>query len=169
MPLLKDGHLVADPWRVVDGATLLPANAPAIVSFARFQSERDWLLAHGAPLGVKLRNTDSVDALSGALDRLELIALEFPKFSDGRAYSQARSLRERLGFVGELRATGDVLIDQALFMRRCGFDAFEIADAARAPRFIEAFKSFSVFYQPAGDGRAPVAALRRFAFASQTR
>lgn len=162
MPLLKDGRLVEDPWRVVGDAAPLPAGAPAIVCFARFQVERDTLLARDAPLGVTLRNTDAVDALSGVLDRLALIALEFPKFSDGRAYSQARSLRERLGFAGELRATGDVLIDQALFMRRCGFDAYEIADAAKAPRFVEAFKTFSVFYQPAGDGRAAVSALRRF-------
>lgn len=165
MPLLKDGRLVEDPWRVVDDAALLPTSEPAIVSFARFQAERETLLARGATLGVTLRNTDPVDALAGVLDRLELIVLAFPKFSDGRAYSQARSLRERLGFTGELRATGDVLVDQALFMRRCGFDAYEIADAAKAPRFIEAFKTFSVFYQPAGDGRAPVSALRRFAAA----
>ena len=167
MPLLKDGRLVEDPWRPIDDVSPLPAREPAIVSFARFQAERDTLLARQAPLGVRLRNADPVDALSGVLDRLELIALEFPKFSDGRAYSQARGLRERLGYAGELRATGDVLIDQALFMRRCGFDAYEIADAARAPRFVEAMKSFSVFYQPAGDGRAPVAALRRFASAGR--
>jgi uncharacterized protein (DUF934 family) len=163
MPLLKDGRLVEDPWRVVDDTAPLPASEPAIVSFARFQAERDALLSRGAPLGVKLRNSDAVDALSGVVDHVELIALEFPKFSDGRAYSQARGLRERLGFAGELRATGDVLIDQVLFMRRCGFDAYEIADAAKAPRFIEAFKTFSVFYQPAGDGRAAVSAPRRFA------
>ena len=114
MPLLKDGRLVEDPWRVIDDASPLPASEPAIVSFARFQAERDALLARSAPLGVTLRNTDAIDALAGAVDRLELIALEFPKFSDGRAYSQARGLRERLGFAGELRVTGDVLIDQAL-------------------------------------------------------
>jgi len=163
MPLLKEGRLVADPWRVVDDATPVPANEPVVVSLARFQSERAALLARVAPLGVTLRNTDPVDALAGVLDRLELIVLAFPKFSDGRAYSQARSLRERLGYAGELRATGDVLVDQALFMRRCGFDAYELADAARAPRFVEAFRTFSVVYQPAGDGRAPASALRRFA------
>lgn len=165
MPLLKDGRLVEDPWRLIDDAAPVPAREPAIVSFARFQAEREALLARGALLGLTLCNTDPVDALAGVLDRLELIVLAFPKFSDGRAYSQARSLRERLGFTGELRATGDVLVDQALFMRRCGFDAYEIADAEKAPRFIEAFKTFSVFYQPAGDSRAPVSALRRFAAA----
>lgn len=167
MPLLKDGHLVEDPWRVIDDATPVPANEPVIVSLARFQAERQALLARLAPLGVKLRNTDAVDALAGVLDRLDLITLEFPKFSDGRAYSQARSLRERLGYAGELRAAGDVLVDQALFMRRCGFDAYELADAARASRFVEAFRTFSVFYQPTGDGRAPASALRRFAAAGR--
>jgi uncharacterized protein (DUF934 family) len=167
MPLLKDGRLVEDHWRVVDDATPVPANEPVVVTLARFQAERAALLARVAPLGVTLRNTDPVDALAGVLDRLELIMLAFPKFSDGRAYSQARSLRERLGYAGELRATGDVLIDQALFMRRCGFDAFELADATKVPRFIEAFRTFSVFYQPAGDGRVSVTALRRFAAAGR--
>ena len=113
---------------------------------------------------VQLAN--DADARTVALEGVERIELNFPKFTDGRAYSQARVLRRR-GFAGELRATGDVLIDQALFMRRCGFDAYEIADAARAPRFISALKSFSVFYQPAGEGRAPVSALRRFASAGR--
>lgn len=167
MPLLKGGRLVEDPWRAIDDATPLAVRESTIVSFARFQAERDALLARSEPLGVTLRNTDAVDALAGAIDRLDLIALEFPKFSDGRAYSQARSLRERLGFAGELRATGDVLIDQVLFMRRCGFDAWEIADADKAARFIEAFQTFSVFYQPAGDGRAAVSALRRLASAGR--
>ncbi|MBX3498496.1 MAG: DUF934 domain-containing protein [Alphaproteobacteria bacterium] len=166
MPLLKAGRLVEDPWRVVDDAAPLSASEPVIVSLARFQAERQTLLERWAPLGVKLRNSDAIDALAGVVNRFAVIALEFPKFSDGRAYSQARGLRERLGFAGELRATGDVLIDQALFMRRCGFDAYEIAEAARAPRFVEAFRTFSVFYQPAGDGSAPVAALRRYASAA---
>ena len=166
MPLLKDGRLLEDPWHAVDNAAPLPAYGPVIVSLPRFQAERQALLERWAPLGVRLRNSDAIDALNGVVNRFALIALEFPRFSDGRAYSQARGLRERMGFAGELRATGDVLIDQALFMRRCGFDAYEIADAARAPRFVEAFRSFSVFYQPAGDGRAPVAALRRFASAA---
>jgi uncharacterized protein (DUF934 family) len=166
MPLLKDGRLVEDPWRAVDDVAPLPVDAPLIVSLARFQAERQALLERWAPLGVRLRNSDAIEALTGVVNRFALIALEFPRFSDGRAYSQARGLRERMGFAGELRATGDVLVDQALFMRRCGFSAYEVADAALAPRFVEAFSSFSVFYQPAGDGIAPVATLRRFASAA---
>src|SRR5439155_14573700 len=82
-----------------------------------------------------------------------LIALVFPKFSDGRAFSQARLLRERYGFRGELRATGQVLRDQFLFLLRAGFDAFEVTKDADAAAFTDAERRYSVFYQPTGDGR----------------
>lgn len=120
-----------------------------------------------AELSQVLQLANDADPLAVSLEGVERIELHFPKFTDGRAFSQAFLLRRRLGFQGDIRATGDVLIDQALFMRRCGFDAYEIADAAKVPRFVEAFKTFSVFYQPAGDGRAPVSALRRFASAGR--
>jgi uncharacterized protein (DUF934 family) len=85
--------------------------------------------------------------------------LVVPKFKDGRAYSQARLLRERHGFRGELRATGDVLRDQFQFLLRAGFDAFEVKKPADAKVFAQAAARFSVFYQPSADGRPP--ALRR--------
>src|SRR5919106_1099823 len=78
---------------------------------------------------------------------------------DGRAYSQARLLRERHGYDGELRATGQVLRDQFVFMSRAGFDAFEVKKDADAGAFAETMKRYSVFYQPTGDGR--VTALNR--------
>ena len=84
----------------------------------------------------------------------------FPTFKDGRAYSQARQLRERYGFRGELRATGDVLRDQFLFLARAGFDAFEVKKDADAAAFGEAIARYSVFYQPAGDGTAVQRARR---------
>ena len=89
-----------------------------------------------------------------------MVALEFPKFRDGRAYSTARLLRERYGFAGELRAVGDVLRDQFLFMHRCGFDAFEVADEQAVAAWRKAIAEFTVFYQTATDGRAPAGALR---------
>jgi uncharacterized protein (DUF934 family) len=79
----------------------------------------------------------------------------FPNFRDGRAYSQARLLRERYRYRGELRATGEVLRDQFLFLVRAGFDAFEVKKAADAVVFAEALARYSVFYQPGADGRAP--------------
>ncbi len=103
---------------------------------------------------MRLPNTANPVALNGEVHRFALIALEFPRFNDGRAYSQARLLRSRLGYKGELRATGNVLRDQLLFMRRAGFDSFEVDGArALAEDWAKAFGEFDVFYQPSADSR----------------
>ena len=107
-----------------------------------------------------LGNTDRVEDLAPHIGRLKLIVLHFPKFSDGRAYSQARLLRGRLGYRGELRATGGVLQDQALFMLRCGFDSFESDQKGFGEALARARTLFSVVYQPAEDDRSPVSQLR---------
>jgi len=107
-----------------------------------------------------LANTDDVMQVRDRLTTAKLVVLNFPKFTDGRAYSQARLLRERLGYAGELRATGAVLRDQLPFLLRCGFDSFE----SEQPGFAEALEKarglFSVVYQPVGDGRATAGQLR---------
>jgi uncharacterized protein (DUF934 family) len=105
-------------------------------------------------------NDRRVAELAPWLDRLALVALAFPSFRDGRAYSQARQLRERYGFRGELRATGDVLRDQFLFLIRAGFDSLEVKKDADAAAFAEAVGRYSVFYQPSTDGRASTARQR---------
>ncbi len=166
MPLLKGGALIDDRWQRVADDAKPAADAAVIVTFARWRAEREALLARAAPLGVVLKNTDPVDVLTPDLARLQLIVLEFPKFSDGRAYSQARLLRERYRFGGELRATGQVLPDQLHHMRRCGFDAFEVAKGEPVEAWRRAVHTFSAVYQPTGDGRAPVSALRRRLFAA---
>jgi uncharacterized protein (DUF934 family) len=109
---------------------------------------------------VSLSNTDPVEDLAPHVGRLRLIVLNFPKFSDGRAYSQARLLRGRLGYTGELRASGNVLRDQALFMLRCGFDSFESEQPGFGEALAKARSLFSVVYQPAEDDRTPAALLR---------
>ena len=153
MSLLRDGALAEDPWVAVDDDAPLPAAGTPIVSLARWQRERDILRARNGALGVRLPNAASVAAIADDLDRLALVALEFPKFNDGRAFSQARQLRERYGYGGEVRATGQVLRDQLLFMTRCGFDAFEIAKGDPVAAWADALAEFTVFYQPTGDGR----------------
>src|SRR5205085_10127849 len=110
-------------------------------------------------VGVIWPNSRDVDDLVPYLDRLAAVALVFPTFRDGRAYSQARLLRERYRYRGELRATGQVLRDQFLYMLRAGFDAFEVTKPADADAFTEATRRYSAFYQPAGHGRGP--ALRK--------
>jgi uncharacterized protein (DUF934 family) len=161
MSLLKDGKLADDPWVAVADDAPLPESAPALVSLARWQRERAELGARNRAIGVRLPNAAPVETIADDLDRLDLIVLEFPKFNDGRAFSQARLLRERHGFRGELRATGNVLRDQLLFMARCGFDAFEVAKGDPATSWESALGEFTVFYQPTRDGRTPAGTLRQ--------
>ena len=156
MPLLKDGKPVADAWVAVADGEPIPADRPAILSLERWQAEREALRGHNGRLGVRLASGEKVEDIADDLDRLALVALDFPKFQDGRAYSSARMLRERYGFKGELRAVGNVLADQFLFMHRCGFDAFEVADPAKAALWDKVMGQFSVFYQPTGDGRPTI-------------
>jgi uncharacterized protein (DUF934 family) len=97
--------------------------------------------------------------LAADIDSLPLIAIDFPKFVDGRGYSTARLLRDKYRFGGELRAIGQVLRDQFVFMLRAGFDAFEVKKQSDAEAFAVSAKRYSVFYQPTGDGR--ITALHR--------
>lgn len=120
---------------------------------------REWLKRPEWP-AVSLANTDPVEDLTPHVDRLRLVVLEFPKFSDGRAYSQARLLRGRLGYRGELRATGDVPQDQAAFMLRCGFDSFESEQTGGGEAVARTRTLFSVVHQPVEDSQVPVALHR---------
>ncbi|HXX03853.1 MAG TPA: DUF934 domain-containing protein [Xanthobacteraceae bacterium] len=159
MPLVKAGRVVDDPYvRALDDAPI-PDGVPVIVPAQRFLADASELVARSAPVGVLWPNDRRVAELEPWLGDVALIALVFPKFRDGRAYSQARLLRERYGFRGELRATGEVLRDQFQFLVRAGFDAFEVKKQIDARVFTEAAARFSVFYQPSADGRLP--ALRR--------
>jgi uncharacterized protein (DUF934 family) len=162
MPLVRRGQVVADDFlRVLDDASI-PDDVPVIVPATRFLAAAAELAERAAPTGVLWPNDRKVAEIAPWLARLALVALEFPNFRDGRAYSQARLLRERHAFRGELRATGEVLRDQFLFLVRAGFDAFEVKKAADAVVFTEALTRYSVFYQPGADGRA-VALQRRMA------
>ena len=126
MSLIKGGEIVADPFVDASAAAEIPASGAVIVSLDQWRAQRDALLARGTPLGIRLHSDQSPEAIADDVRRFELIALEFPKFRDGRAYSYARLLRERYGFKGELRAVGDVLMEQLFFMVRTGFDAFDL-------------------------------------------
>ena len=159
MPLVENGKVVEDRYVRVADETPLPERAPAIVSAKRFLLDADALVRRDGSLGVVWPNDRRVAALQPWLGHLALIALEFPKFRDGRAYSQARQLRENFGFRGTLRATGDVLRDQFHFLVRAGFDSFEVKKPADAAAFANSVARFSVVYQPGADGRLP--ALRR--------
>lgn len=158
---LQDGRfiLAEDPFtRVTDDEGLPPGDV--IISLTRFQSEGDRLLSEGRSVGVLLASDEEVEALAYDLPRIALVALEFPKYRDGRAYTSARLLRERYGFTGEVRAVGDVLRMQAGFMARCGIDAFEPADGSSAEAWAQAVARHRHVYQRAADARTPAYAER---------
>jgi uncharacterized protein (DUF934 family) len=153
MPLVKNGNTAADIFVHVQDGAELPGDGAVLVSAARFLEDPEALLKRAGKLGVIWPNNRDVDDLVPWLERLAMIALVFPTFRDGRAYSQARLLRERHGYDGELRATGQVLRDQFVFMLRAGFDAFEVKKDSDAEAFAVSVRRYSVFYQPTGDGR----------------
>ena len=122
-----------DAVYVADGEPL-PANALAIVPKKRYLAEREMLDAWQGRLGLVLETADTLaglegGGLEGTLDRFATIVLRFARYADGRPYSLAHRLRHRLGYRGELRAAGDVLQDQIVFMLRGGFDTLEISHA----------------------------------------
>lgn len=161
MPFIKDGTVQDDTYTHVGPDEALPDGAVS-VPLARFLEAPDQLLARNTAAGVRLEPEDDPAALESHLDRLSLITVNFPKYTDGRGYSQAQLLRRRMGYRGELRAVGHVLRDQILYMHRSGFDAFE-TERADLPTVQEALRELSAYYQPAADGARSVFAARHAA------
>jgi uncharacterized protein (DUF934 family) len=152
-PIWRDGAFHADAWQNMpdDGE---PSVGPVIVSRKRWLAERDALAARNAPLGLRLEPGESLDEVAADLSRFALIALSFPKFSDGRAFSTARLLREKYGFAGELRAVGNVLADQITYMRRVGFDSYEVVHApTRKALAAGRIAEVTLVYQPGERGQ----------------
>lgn len=134
-PLIKDGRIVADEWRLLpndDGCgtdatlDLTPSGPPLILPIESYRLHADTLQAQRHRIGIVLSPDDEPEAVVPFLANIALIAIRFPSFTDGRGYSTARILRNRFGFAGELRAVGDVLRDQLYFLHRCGFNAFSL-------------------------------------------
>jgi uncharacterized protein (DUF934 family) len=159
MPLVKNGKILGDAFVHAADDAEIPGDGAILISSTRFLDDPEALLRRAGKTGVIWPNNRDVDDLVPYLDRLAVIGLVFPSFRDGRAYSQARLLRERYSYRGELRAIGQVLRDQFVFMLRAGFDAFEVKKDSDAEAFALTAKRYSVFYQPTGDGR--ITALHR--------
>lgn len=151
-------HLAEDPFTTIEDDQDTP-RGDVILSLARFERDGEWLMG-SRKVGVRLGPGDPVEALEGVLPRLAVVSLVFPKFRDGRAYSAARVLRERYSFPCEVRAVGDVLIDQARYMVRCGFDAFVPADGSTPEAWTAAVHRYRHAYQRAADALAPAFAER---------
>jgi uncharacterized protein (DUF934 family) len=159
MPLIKDGDFADDTFESVADNAPMPANG-SIVSLARFLKDKEALLARNAPLGVRLQSSESPATLVDDVHRLSMVALEFPKFRDGRGFSWARMLRARLGFEGEIRAVGEFLYDQIAFMHRVGINAFEVRESFTLDEYRRALDEMSYAYQPSTDRRVTIRELR---------
>ena len=146
MPLLKNGAIVADDWITLGLEDQKPESGDIVVPYARLLKEWESLAEHDGRLGVIFTNIDRAEALALFLPRLALIVLPFPSFTDGRAYSLARQIRE-IGYTRELRAAGNVLPDQVQFMLQVGFDSFEIGDRFTADIWLKASRQMSLAYQ----------------------
>ena len=160
MQLIKNGNFVADEWTTVSDDDALPAG-PVIVSLDRWKNEKDALIARDGKLGIRLKSGEEPSQIADHLDRFDVVALEFPIYRNGRAFSYANLLRERYGYKGEVRAVGNVLRDQFYFMVRVGFDALEVGDNITPEIFTDAIGSFSYDYQPSADRKPSVLSLRQ--------
>ena len=157
--LIKSSAFISDTYAQVGDDAALP-EGPVLVSLARFEKEREALLARNTPVGVLLQSDQSPEKLGDDVTRLSLVALDFPKFRDGRAFSWARMLRTRLGFTGEIRAVGDFLYDQISYQHRVGFDAWLVPDTFRLEDFTKALGEMTKVYQPSADGKKTIRELR---------
>ncbi|GHB09100.1 DUF934 domain-containing protein [Salinicola rhizosphaerae] len=154
--LIKLGRHVSDTWVLSRSDEDLPAQRPAIVPLAVWQAHPD--IEEVAPWLPS--DTELTAELVAQLQRAPLVAIDFPAFTDGRGYTLARLLRERHGFAGEIRAIGDVLIDQLYYLTRCGFDALALREDQELEPALKALNTFSVSYQPAVDSHEPLFARR---------
>lgn len=154
--ILRDQQIVADHWQRLEENQELPDRGQFILSLEQWQSLGSPHGSDALAIGLQLPNSEDVEALWPQLSSLPLIALEFPVYSDGRAYSQARILRDRLGFTGELRAVGAVIRDQIWEMARCGFNAIVPREDQNLDECLEAYKDFSLAYQSAADQRPSI-------------
>ena len=159
--VIRGRRVEDDAWVVVgfapheDLAAKLPEGA-VIVPLSAWTARRDEIVARGGLLGVWLAPADDPEQIAADLDRFSVIAVHFPKFTDGRGYSTAALLRTRYAYRGELRAFGDVGRDQLFNLARCGFDSFKLAAHHDPESAIAAFADFSVRYQGSVDDPVPL-------------
>lgn len=155
MRIIKDRAIVEDDCAHLEDGATLPGSGPVTVSLARWKTEREALIERG-DVGVRIASDEDPRELSDDLGNLPRIALEFPRFADGRGYSHAHVLRAQLAYPGELRAIGDVLRDQIWNMARVGINAFELAEGKSLDDAMGAFDLYSVKYQSTVDQPLPI-------------
>jgi uncharacterized protein (DUF934 family) len=157
MRVIKDRKIIDDSWEIAAPGAPIPPSGDLIVGLAEWNARVESAASseRQGKLGVLLKSDELPEQIRG-LERAPLVAIEFPKFGDGRGYSSARLLRDRLGYQGELRAVGDVLRDQLFYMHRVGIDSFALKAGKDIEGALAAFDDFSVAYQAAVDDPRPL-------------
>jgi len=157
--LLRQRELVEDDW-VASGDPPPADDAAVIVPFTKFRENPDFWRSRSGRLGIRLAPADRVEDLAPDLPRISLVAAEFTGPGEGRGYSQAKLLRQRYKFTGELRAVGYVKQDLLYLMARVGFDAFELSPTEKPEEAIATLERFKVAYTPG----APLPSLAKERF-----
>lgn len=160
--LIKDGQIAADSYTWVDAATAvqngvltLPAG-DVLMDLDTLLAHREQVLRHSDRKGVQLKPDQFAETIADIASQLDLVAVEFPAFADGRGYSTAYLLRQRYGYTGELRAVGDVFKDTLFYQKRVGFDAFAIRDDKNAEIALKGLQDFSEVYHASADQSSPL-------------
>ena len=159
--IIKNKAIVADDWTVLRlqeneaAESVQVAAGKVIVPLKVWQAQRG-ALQQRKKIGVWLASDERPEELQGDIGKFAVIAVDFPKFSDGRGYSIAFNLRVRLGYTGELRAIGDVLRDQLFYMQRVGFDAFAPRPDRKIEDALKGLSDFSEVYQTSFDPKLPL-------------
>jgi uncharacterized protein (DUF934 family) len=158
--VIRHGRVEPEAWQFVgveEQATIEPLpDGPLVVPLALWKTQRDNLIARGTPVGVWLKPEDEPADIAPDFAWLGLVAIHFPKFTDGRGYSTASLLRRRYGYAGELRAFGDVGRDQLFYLKRVGFDSFGLAPHRDPASAIAGFDDFTLTHQAAVDDPLPL-------------
>tara|TARA_B110000046_G_scaffold183991_1_gene221375 strand:+ start:1223 stop:1711 length:489 start_codon:yes stop_codon:yes gene_type:complete len=153
---LKDGAVVPNSWQLVSADTDTPVQGDILLPVSQWQEQRDALANHPGAVGVWIDSHEEIEAFVDAILDLPVIAINFPKFVDGRGFSLARLLRERYEYCGEIRAIGQIIRDQLFFMQRCGFNAFAFETELDLVEAIKSLQDFSDAYQVAVDQPQPL-------------
>ena len=162
--LVRNAEITSDCWQLLESAEALAAflsestesSLGVLVPLPVWLAARESLNDLPVRFGIRLEGHDDPQVLIADLPRIELIAVNFPRFTDGRGYSIARQLRGRYGYRGELRAVGDILLDQLFYLMRVGFDAYALRDDQDPNAAATALRAFSMPYQPGADHPLPL-------------
>ena len=153
---LKDGSVVDNSWQLIAAdADTLPAG-DILVPVAYWQANQQQLADHSGNVGVWVDGHEEVEEFANSIAAVPVIAINFPKFVDGRGFSMARLLRERFGYIGEIRAIGQFIRDQLYMMQRCGFNAFQFDSEIDLAAASKSLADFSDSYQVAVDQPEPL-------------